>query len=282
MADRAPYLGCHVSVSRGYEEAVKAADRLGARSLQFFSKNPRALLGKPADPADGARGARLAREMGMVAVAHAPYLLNLSTPDEDLREPTLRSFLLDLQSAGVRGAIGLVVHCGKHVGRGEEEGMRRMREMLARALEEDTSGVPVLLENTAHQGTEVGYTVEQLLALADGFPPDRVGFCFDTCHAMAAGILDPEDPLTGWTVPEFLSRVRCVHLNDSRFPFGARRDRHELIGRGMLGREAIRALLAYEPFQPLPMVLETPVAKEEDYADEIAACREILRGGAGE
>lgn len=274
-------IGCHISVARGFLGAVEKARALRADGLQYFTKSPRMLrFRKTLDEEDAEAGKARQADWGLVSLGHAPYLINLSAPEAEMREASVEALRWDMVVAHARGSLGVVVHCGKHKGDGVEAGIARMRECLERTLE-DAPAIPLLLENTAGQGTELGDTVDQLLALVDGIaPPDRLGFCLDTQHAYAAGILDSENPeaFDGFHNPAFMERLKAVHLNDSKVAFGHRADRHALIGQGYMGAEGVRRLLVTPALAALPFFLETPVEDEDQYADEIRICRELVAG----
>ncbi|HYF75643.1 MAG TPA: deoxyribonuclease IV [Symbiobacteriaceae bacterium] len=272
-------LGCHVSISKGYGVAVENAHRLGCESFQFFTKNPRAFKGKAADTVQAERGRALLAQFGLTAVAHAPYITNLSTPDPELREISIASLVQDLENAEAYGAIGTVCHMGKHVGEGEEKGMERMIDTLNELLERYTGSCPLLLENTAGQGTELGTTLEQCVEVRSRVAqPHRIGFCFDTCHGFAAGAYRPED----WE--GFVSHARsigywehlkAVHLNDSKFDYGSRKDRHANLGKGFIGENGMAAILGSSALNGMPVVLETPVETEDDYLPEMIYARKL-------
>lgn len=273
-------LGCHISVSKGLKKAAETAVRLGAESFQVFTKNPRAFRGKEPDPEVAAAGVAFCQEHQLPVVAHAPYITNLSTPDEELRTISIASLVMDLKIAEAYGAVGLVCHMGKHVGQGEVEGMKRMAETIDIILDQYQGPTPFLLENTAGQGTELGLTLEQCVeARSMTSFPERIGFCFDTCHAFVAGQYLPE------TWDAFVERARsigywehlkAIHLNDSKVEHGSRKDRHAPIGKGFIGADGIAALLKSGAFQGLPVVLETPVETEEDYGPEMAYTRTLF------
>lgn len=273
-------LGCHLSVSRGFLGAVNQAPKLGATCFQYFTKNPRGFRGaKPLNTVDAASGKERMHELDLVAVGHTPYLINLATPDDNLFELSIDALVKDMIIAEARGTYGVVVHCGKPKESGPEYGIRRMQQALQTVLERNTTqGVVILLENTAGQGSEIGTTMEQLLAIAEPFGPQTVGFCFDTQHAFSAGLISVEHPtdFSGFDDPRFMERLQAIHLNDSKVPFGGHKDRHELIGQGYLGADAIAQILRDPRLDSIPFYLETPVDREEQYADEIAHCRELL------
>lgn len=273
-------LGCHISISKGFAHAVESAHGLGCESFQFFTKNPRAFKGKAADLVEADKGRALMAQYGLVAVAHAPYITNLSTPDMELREVSIASLKQDLENAEAYGAVGCVCHMGKHVGEGEELGMQRMVETLDLLLEAYTGSCLLLLENTAGQGSELGTTLEQCVEVRSRVAqPNRIGFCFDTCHGFAAGAFRPEtwdDFMANARSIGYWDHLKAVHLNDSKFDHASRKDRHHNIGKGFIGPDGMARILRSGAFDDLPVVLETPVETEEDYRPELEYTRSIL------
>jgi deoxyribonuclease-4 len=278
-------IGCHISVAKGFLKASQRAKELGATAFQVFTKNPRGLRPKKVDVKDAEAGVRFCREADITLVAHTPYITNLSTPKADLHEVTIRSIREDLRIAEAYGAIGAVVHCGKHVGKGVEYGTQRMIETLNLILSEYDGPVKLLLENTAGQGSELGLTIEDLVAIREATDhPEKIGFCFDTCHAFAAGVWSEEtfDQLvetmerTG-----YLDHLIAIHFNDSKAPFNSRKDRHEKIGKGEIGSAALALFLHCDRFEGLPIILETPVEDEAEYADEIRYLHELKAQAIG-
>lgn len=261
-------IGCHISVGKGLEKAVLNAIELGAESLQVFTKNPRGLRPKKVDYKDAAKGVELLQKHDLTLVCHTPYITNLSTPKEDLQEVTIRSILEDLHIAESYGAVGAVVHCGKHVGEGEEYGTKRMVETLDMILSQYEGPVKLLLENTAGQGSELGLTIPVLMEIRGATRyPEKIGFCFDTCHSFAAGQwqLETFDQLTEQMKETgYLDHLVAIHFNDSKAPFASQKDRHEKIG-----SEALAKFLVSPLFDHLPIVLETPVEDEKEYAEEM-------------
>ncbi|MBO8171174.1 MAG: deoxyribonuclease IV [Bacillaceae bacterium] len=266
-------IGCHISVSKGFLKAARTADELGAQSFQVFTKNPRALRPKKLDMNDARKGVEYCQEHDLTVVTHTPYITNLSTPKEDLHEVTIRSIKEDLSIAESYQAVGAVVHCGKHVGEGEDYGIERMIETLDLILEDYEGETRLLLENTAGQGSELGLEIETLVSIRKATKcPEKIGFCFDTCHAFAAGVWngDTFDELVK-TMKEtgYLNDLVAIHFNDSKAPFGSRKDRHEKIGQGEIGSEALSLFLNAPEFSGLPVVLETPVDDEKEYGEEM-------------
>lgn len=273
-------LGCHISISKGFVQAVENAHRLGCESFQFFTKNPRAFKGKAADPEAAAKGRALMAEYGLVAVAHAPYITNLSTPDPELQEISIASLKQDLENAEAYGAVGCVCHMGKHVNMGEEYGMTRMVETLNRLLEAYTGSCLLLLENTAGQGSELGTSLEQCLEVRSRVDqPHRIGFCFDTCHGFAAGAYQPEEWesfVAAGRASGYWEHLKAIHLNDSKFEFGSHKDRHANLGKGFIGEAGVARILRSDALHGLPVVLETPVKTEDEYGPELAYARSLV------
>jgi deoxyribonuclease-4 len=219
-------------------------------------------------------------EYGLVAVAHAPYITNLSTPDPELQAVSIASLKQDLENAEAYGAVGCVCHMGKHVDMGEEYGMARMVETLNRLLEAYTGPCLLLLENTAGQGSELGTSLEQCVEVRSRVEqPGRIGFCFDTCHGFAAGAYRPGDWeafVAAGRASGYWEHLKAVHLNDSKFDHGSHRDRHENLGKGFIGEAGLARILRSGAFTGLPVVLETPVKDEAEYGPEIVYARSLL------
>ena len=274
-------IGCHISVAKGFYKAAQRACELGADSFQVFTKNPRGLRPKKLNHTDAERGKHFCEEHGISLVCHTPYITNLSTPKPDLHEVTIRSIKEDLMIAEAYGAVGAVVHCGKHVGEGEEYGRKRMVETLNKILADYEGKTKLLLENTAGQGSELGLTIQELVEIREATDkPEKIGFCFDTCHGFAAGIWTEEtfsDLVSEMEDTKYLENLVAIHFNDSKAPSGSRKDRHEKIGKGEIGAEALSLFLKEPRFEGLPVVLETPVDDEQEYSEEMKYLHE-LRG----
>jgi deoxyribonuclease-4 len=253
-----------VSVAGGMAHALAEAAALGCTSIQVFVKNQQRWDGRPVD-AEDIRACRAAPELMRRALAHASYLVNLASPVDALWQRSLHAMHDEMRRCAALGIPYLVVHPGAHVGSGEEEGLRRIASALRWLLGRlDAREVSILLECTAGQGSTLGHRFEHLARLVEeGGDRSRLGVCIDTCHLLAAGY--DARSARGYTevFAELersvgLERLRAFHLNDSQVPLGGRRDRHEEIGRGHLGRGFFRRLVQDERFAGLPMVLETP------------------------
>ena len=275
-------LGAHMSVSGGLHTAFERGQSIGINTMQVFTKNQTRWEQKPTPSEEITAwfAGQASTGIGPV-VSHAAYLLNLGTPDDELWEKSVNALADELTRAEQLGILGVVLHPGAHMGAGEEAGLARVAAGLNRS-HAATAGYHTLtlIETTAGQGTSLGCRFEQLAAILDQVTePARVGFCVDTCHLFAAGY-DLRTPET-WraTLDEFdrrvgLSRLRCVHLNDSKKGLGSHVDRHDHIGAGLLGREAF-ALVINEPrLAGIPMILETP--KSDDMHEDVENLR-LLR-----
>jgi deoxyribonuclease-4 len=271
-----------MSIGGGLHRAVERAERVEATALQVFVKSSRQWSAKPLARSEVAafRAGTEARGLTPYTLAHGTYLINLASPDDGLWRKSLEAFRLEVDRCARLGIPYLVVHPGAHVGAGERAGMTRVARALRRALRgrKTASAAPaddkvrVLLENTAGQGTNLGHRFEQLAWIIErSGAEDRLGVCFDTCHALAAGYDIRTARSFRKTFSEFdrtvgCERLKAFHLNDSKFGPGSRRDRHEHIGKGSVGLEAFRLILNDRRFRHLPMVLETP--KGEDLAED--------------
>ena len=274
-------IGCHLSTAKGFDRAVENALRLGANAFQYFPKNPRSHRIKAVDREAARPQEELARQRGVVTVAHSAYVTNLSTGDAALRETTVASIVNELEICEAFGTPWLVVHCGRHMGDGERLGVQRMVEAVDEVLRRYRGPCRLLLENTAGQGSELGRRVEELLEIHGRVEQrERVGFCLDTCHAFASGWMEPgrwERFVEEATRPEFWERVEVVHLNDSKAGCGEQVDRHALLGKGQMG-ELLQRFLREPAFVRRPIIIESPVEQEDDYAGEILLARRWARG----
>lgn len=274
------HAGCHISIRNGYAGAARTAVRLGATAFQYFPKNPRGLAVKEFDPADAAACAAICREHGIRSIAHTTYATNLAA-EGALREPTVRSLRNDLDIADACESIGVVVHFGKwKSGHDPLDGYKLILSALNETLDGRLGEARLLIENQAGEGTGIGTTMEELTSIRSfAERPEMIGFCLDTCHLFASGVWDGtngESLLKLGRDIGFFTHLMAVHVNDSVYPAGSRRDRHANIGRGAIGEEALGALLRTEELASLPLVLETPVIRGETHAPEIALLRSIV------
>lgn len=285
MAGKKTLLGAHQSIAGGVEKSLERGLEVGCDTIQIFVKTPNRWASKPLAPENVSAFKEAVAETGIWPVfAHSLYLINMATPDDALWHKSLDALVDDLERCEQLELPGLVIHPGSHMGTGEEAGLAR----IAAALDEVHARLPgytvqVWLETTAGQGGHLGYQFEQLRAMIDGVKePERLGVCFDTAHAFAAGyeLRDREGFDATWDQFDTvlgLGRLKAIHLNDSKREFGSRVDRHEHIGKGVLGVEPFRLLLNDPRFLGIPMTLETD--KGPDLAEDkenLAVLRSLL------
>jgi len=274
MTDNRLLLGAHQSIAGGVERSLARGEEAGCDTVQIFVKSPNRWAGKPLAEKNIVAFKEAVEETGIWPVfAHALYLINLATPDDALWAKSVDALADDLERCEQLGLPGLVIHPGSHMDSGAEAGIERIADALD-AVHARLPGhqVQVWLEVTAGQGTSLGHTFEQLRAIIDAVSePERLGVCFDTAHAFAAGYdlrsreayeatWDQFDDVLG------LDHLRAIHLNDSKKELNSRVDRHEHIGQGLLGLEPFRFLVNDVRFRGIPMTLETE--KGPDLAED--------------
>ena len=285
-------IGCHLSTTKGYTAMGETALSIGANTFAFFTRNPRGGNAKALDPADVAGLREILDQHGFATlVAHAPYTYNPCSAKESAREFALGAMAEDLQRMEMLPGQYYNFHPGSHVGQGAQRGIELIVEALCQVMFEGQSTC-VLLETMAGKGTEVGRSFEEVAAIIQGVVSSRpeldgcLGVCMDSCHVSDAGydiihdldgVLDEFDRVVG------LDRLHAMHLNDSKNPCGAHKDRHEVIGQGYLGSEDLgggmdvfKRIVTHPVLRDLPFILETP-NELPGYAREI----ELLRGLAG-
>ena len=270
-------LGCHLSASKGYLQMGREAAELGGNTFQFFTRNPRGGNAKELDLKDVAAFRAFAQEHGIpVILAHAPYTLNGCSADEKVRDFAVRTMADDLRRMEATPGNLYNFHPGSHVGQGVETGISFIAEMLNTVLNPDMT-TTVLLETMAGKGSEVGSRFEELREIIDRTEHrEKLGVCLDTCHVNDAGydiVHDLDGVLTQFDKVIGLERLKAVHVNDSKNPLGAHKDRHEKIGEGTLGLDAIVHVMTHPALREKPFYLETP-NDLAGYAHEIALLRE--------
>ena len=281
MTSKRLTVGCHLSTSDGYAAMGSTAVSIDATTFAFFTRNPRGGNAKALDPADvAALRDTLETEGFGKLVAHAPYTMNLCSNKDDTIGFARRAMAGDLERMESLPGNYYNFHLGSHVGQGEDRGIELICAGLNEVLVPGQS-TTVLLETMAGKGSEVGRSFEELARIIDGVNHDELlGVCLDTCHVWDGGydvaesldeVLDKLDRVVG------LDRLKALHLNDSKNPLGAHKDRHAPLGEGYIGLDAFAAIVRHPLLRTLPMVLETPVGLE-GYRREIA----LLRGLAGE
>lgn len=268
-------LGAHESNAGGAFNAIYRGQKATCDTIQMFNKANSQWRAKPIEQDELDKFFKAIEETKItVSCSHASYLINLASPDKDLNVKSYESFKLEMERCAMLKIPNLVVHPGSHVGSGEQEGMDRIIANLNKLFAElKNNTVTVCLEATAGQGSNLGYTFEQLAYMIAGVKDKtHIGVCVDTCHIFAAGypISDPADYKA--TMKKFedvvgLDRLRILHLNDSKKGLGEKKDRHDHIGEGKIGIEGFRNILNDKKLSKIPMIIETP--KEEDLEEDI-------------
>ncbi len=268
-------LGAHMSIAGGVFQAPHHGKTATCDTVQIFTKQPNQWQAKPLTDEDVEKFKQAQKETGVsVICAHNSYLINLASPKDELYDKSRQSLREEIERCDLLGIPYLVMHPGSHVGSGEEVGMKRIAKAINDILTEiPDSKTVLLLESTSGQGTNLGYTFEQLASIIRMIEDDsRMGVCLDTCHIFSAGypLQDRKDYLV--TMKAFdeivgLKRLQVMHINDSKKPFGERKDRHEHIGEGRLGLEPFQQIMNDRRLNRVPKILETP--KGDDLKEDI-------------
>lgn len=270
-------IGCHLSSSKGFKNMGMEALKINANTFQFFSRNPRGSKAKAVNPSDADALTNILKENSFAPIlAHAPYTLNACSSDEGLREFARNTMADDLSIMEYLPGNLYNFHPGSHVGQGVDKAIDYISDMLNAILKEEYQ-TTVLLETMSGKGSEVGSSFEEIKAIMDKVElSGKLGVCLDTCHIYSAGydivndldgVLDEFDRVIG------LDKLKAIHLNDSMTPFSSRKDRHEKIGKGSIGLDAIIRFINHPKLKNLPFYLETP-NELEGYAAEIKLLRE--------
>lgn len=279
-------LGAHVSVKDGVDLSPERARILGCDSMQIFTRNQMQWKARVIGEDEAKRYEQNVRKQRIQSVmAHDSYLINLSAIDRKILEMSKEAFIDEMRRARMLDIDFLVFHPGSHLGAGETKGMKRISDNVRSALLKIGEGKPrVLFETTAGQGSNLGYSFDQMSTmLGEVGLDDRTGVCFDTCHSYAAGYDIVTEDGYEKTFQQFdedigLNRLFAFHLNDSKGAQGSRLDRHDNIGKGRLGKAAFAHLVNDRRFARHPMVLETP-GGDEGYIEDLKTLRSLIRTG---
>ena len=277
-----PPLGAHTTTAGGVFNALYAGKEIGCDIVQLFSKNQMQWKGKELTEEEVQKFKAAIEETAVYPVAiHDAYLINLASPKAATYKKSYSAFVDELQRSEKLGVPYLIMHPGSHVGSGETEGLKKIAVSLKKAYEESKlEHTTILLEATAGQGTNLGYTFEQLKFIIDESNlDDRVAVCVDTCHIFTAGY-DIRNQVEWNIVKQQFDRVigldklKVFHLNDSKRELGSKRDRHERIGKGEIGSEGFRALLNDPDLRNIPMIMEIP-GGEAAYKEDLILLRSL-------
>ena len=273
-------IGCHLSASKGYENMADVSKQIGANTFQFFTRNPRGGSAKEIDEEDVKRFLEKSKEYGIdVILAHAPYTLNCASADESIRIFAKNTMKDDLRRMEYTPGNLYNFHPGSHVGQGIDVGIDFIIEALNEVLTKEQT-TTVLLETMAGKGSEVGSRFKELKRIIDGTVlNEKLGVCLDTCHVNDAGydivndldgVLEEFDKIIG------LDRLKAIHINDSKNPLGAHKDRHEKIGDGYLGVDFFEKIINHPKLKDLPFFLETP-NELDGYEREIKLLKGLVK-----
>lgn len=273
-------LGCHLSSAKGYLAMGKSAVQIGANTLQFFTRNPRGGSVKALDLQDIAAYKKYAEEHGITDIlAHAPYTMNACAAKEDLRIFARETMEDDLMRLDHIPDAKYNFHPGSHVKQGVEQGIDYIAQMLNEVLKPNQKTM-VLLETMAGKGSEVGRTFEELQSIIEKVElKSLLGVCMDTCHVFDSGydiVNHLDDVLKEFDEVIGLQRLQAIHLNDSKNICGSQKDRHEKIGQGNIGLEAIIKIINHPKLRQIPFYLETP-NELAGYQEEISLLRNLYK-----
>ena len=275
-------IGCHVSIAGGIDNSVLNAEELKCNTMQIFSKSAVTWREKIIEQDEILRFKKNLEQSSVnicPIFIHASYLINLASPSDELYSKSINAFVEEMKRANLLLTNPYVItHPGAYVSEADEYGIQRVIRALNVILEKSADlnlKTVILLENTAGAGTQLGYTFCQLKKIIKGIEDkSRIGLCFDTCHALAAGYnLSCTDGIEQ-TLEEFdrhlnLRKLKLIHLNDSKYPLGSRKDRHMHIGEGFIGLKGFEIIVNHQYLKNLPFILETPKLTQRDDARNI-------------
>lgn len=272
------YIGCHLTIAKGYKRAAELALEVGANVFQFFSRNPRGSSNKELDLEDVEGMKEILKENNFgPLLAHAPYIINLASHKDRIYGMAKGILKEDYERLNQISIPYFNFHPGNHVGKGSEYGIQRIIDGLNEIITGNETTM-ILLETMAGKGTEIGRNFKELKAIIDGVKyDDLIGVCLDTCHIYSAGydivenldrVLEEFDDIIG------LERLKAIHLNDSMVEFNSRKDRHAKLGEGTIGLNAIKAIINHPALRDLPFYLETP-NQLDGYKKEIELLKEL-------
>ena len=274
-------IGLHVSIAGRIDEVIDRAVALGCETIQIFSRNPRTWKTKPlaVQEVKSFRKKRSQHNIYPVLV-HIPYLINLASPRERLWKISIALYIEDIKRTDALGAEYFVTHLGAHTGSGEEAGLDRFCQGLSDVIKKARLKTMILLETCAGAGTSLGSKFEHLEYILNNVKSKRVGVCWDTCHLYAAGYDIKSAEGLDQTIKEFeekvgLRHLKAIHLNDAKKSLGSKADRHEHIGKGMIGKDGIKRILNHPKLKSLPFIMETPKSSPNDDLKNIRITRRL-------
>ena len=272
-------IGCHLSISKGYENMGKEALKIDANTFQFFTRNPRGGKIKELNIEDINNLLEIMKKNQFAKIlAHAPYTMNLCSDKEDIREFAKNMMKEDLERMEYLPGNMYNFHPGSHVGQGSEIGIQKIAEILNDVLTEEQT-TTVLLETMSGKGTEVGRNFEELRKILNLVEKkSKMGICLDTCHVWDGGydiVHDLDGVLNDFDHIIGLERLKAIHLNDSLNDCGSHKDRHARIGEGKIGMEALARIIKHPALREIPFILETP-NDDSGWTEEIHVLKEAF------
>ncbi|MBN2542125.1 deoxyribonuclease IV [bacterium] len=274
-------VGAHMSIAGGIYKAIDRGLALGCTAIQVFTKNASQWHAKPLTDKDIDLFTRKRRQSGLRIIAHNSYLINLASPKEALYRKSLDAMMVEMSRCDLLGIPYLVMHPGSHTGSGEEKGIRRIAKGIDTLYANGNSGVCLALETTSGQGTNLGYSFEQLAEIISiSKNSHKLRVCYDTCHTFNAGYDITTQEAYDGTFEDFedligVEKIVVIHMNDSKHPLGSGKDRHQHIGEGEIGLNAFGFIMNDKRFENVPKILETP--KGEDYEFDKVNLKRLIR-----
>ncbi|MFW6285650.1 MAG: deoxyribonuclease IV [Nanoarchaeota archaeon] len=277
------YIGAHSSISMGYLMALKNIDSIGGNSVQIFLKNPRGRSGKPVNQKDAKEALSFLKEKKMFLVGHCSYLLNFAKNPKEYSW-SIESLIDDLKRIDQLGGRGVVLHIGKYLDMTKQIAYKNIVDSVNLVLARTPKNTKVIFENTAGQGTEIGYKFSELKEIYNLFNNEqkkRITFCIDTCHSHAAGYdLSTKSGVLNW-IRDFennigIEKIDCIHLNDSQRDAGSKIDRHEDLTFGKIGKIGLIEIVNFAKNKNIPLILETPT-RNLSYSKQIEMIKNNFR-----
>jgi deoxyribonuclease-4 len=280
-----PLVGAHISISGGFYKAVERAEKIGAATMQIFTKNNKAWLGSKISNEEETRFKKAYKHSKLSNImAHTAYLINIASANKNIRKKSVTSLKHELERCEQLGIPYLVLHPGSHVGAGEEAGIKKIIKNLDKVLAKANGKTKILLETMSGQGTGLGYKFEQIKRIISECKHKKlIGVCLDTCHIFSAGYDIRSEDEYEKTMKRFsriigMGRLKAIHINDSKNELGSRKDRHANLGKGKIPLKAFRLIMNDKRLQKIPKVLETPGdATGEIYKKEISKLKRMAK-----
>lgn len=274
-------IGTHISIAGGIYKAISRANNIDIDCMQIFTKSNRAWVSKPITTEDAQLFKAALRDSSIKKViAHASYLINIASDKAEIEKRSVSALVEELNRCQYIGVESLVLHPGNRGEQLEKEGIKKIVENLNKVLDK-TKQIKILLENTAGQGSSIAHSFENISEIYTNIEQkERIGVCFDTCHAWAAGydLLNKYDEVwESFNEIIGLEKLNAIHLNDSKRPLGSRIDRHENIGNGYLTDKVFQQIINDQRFMNIIKILETPIEKDEfDYKRDLSRLESLF------